>query len=87
MKNFTLFDEKFNLIKTIAKVNCGKGFRPYAISTNQKNQLYISNPKDHKILLTESFGSLGNGNDQFCCPSGICFKNNHLYSYKFIQWI
>ncbi len=84
-KSLTLYDEKFNLIKTIMQID-GEDLSPYGISMNEEHKLYISNRDQHRILMTDlefnkikMFGSKGNGNNQLNNPYGICYKDGHLY--------
>ena len=70
----------------IDKIN-GEVFIPYGIILDEnKMRLYISERKNHQILMTDiafnrvkSVGSLGNTNNQFNDPCGLCFGNNNKY--------
>jgi hypothetical protein len=84
-KNLTLYDENFNLLKTIETINNEK-ISPLGIAINEKSQLYIPNFDRHQIFMTDiefnkikSVGTLGNDNTQFKHPYGICYKNSNLY--------
>jgi hypothetical protein len=87
-KCLTLYNDNFSLINKIDKIN-GEVFIPYGIILDEnKMRLYISERKNHQILMTDiafnrvkSVGSLGNTNNQFNDPCGLCFGNNNKYIY------
>ena len=86
-KNLTLYDENFNLIKTVETLNKNYILNPYGISVDmEEKRLFISEKEKNKILMTDFefneikvIGTCGAGNQQFNNPCGIHFKTNHLY--------
>ena len=82
-----LYDQDFKLIRRVSKIN-GKHIVPEGLAINPNtNLLYISELKNHKILITDfqfnfikSFGSgQGTGLTQFNQPTDICYKNEKIY--------
>jgi hypothetical protein len=84
-KKLTLCDENFKCIKTVDKFD-EKSFYPEAVAFDGQNRIYITNRDSHDVILTDlnlnkikSFGSIGNGRDQFDDPCGICYINGLVY--------
>ena len=51
-RNLTIYDEEFNLIKTVDKIS-GEAFWPFGAVLNDKNQLYIIDFENDRIILTD----------------------------------
>jgi hypothetical protein len=83
-KCLMLYDENFNLLKTVDKIN-EVSFLPVGIASYDKH-LYITDKLNNCIIMLDfefnkikSIGSLGAYFNQFNKPSGICCKNGILY--------
>ncbi len=80
-----LYDQYLNHLKTVDNFD-GETFNPYGVALNDKNEIYISDRLNNRILMIDldfkkikSIGSKGYGKNEFRNPAGICFKNNKLY--------
>jgi hypothetical protein len=79
------YDENFRLLKSVNHFE-GLYIRINGL-TNSHSNLYISDSVHNQIIITDfdlnhkkSFGSLGNGDDQFNKPEGLCWsKSGCLY--------
>ncbi len=78
-----IYDQYFNLIKTVDKVN-NKDIAPNGIAFNKRNELYISDWEnnliymmDFNLNLIKSFGK--KGACEFVEPAGLCCKDDYLY--------
>jgi hypothetical protein len=80
-----LFDQNFKHLNTIEQIN-GEAFRPIGIDINKKDDIYISDHFNDRILMVDldfnlikAVGSRGSGQNQFNKPCGICFHYNKLF--------
>ena len=84
-KNFTLFDENFNKVRKIDRIE-DKIVEPYSLAVNNRVRIYIADHTGDQIILTDfefkkikSFGSKGSDLSHLDCPCGIFFRNERLY--------
>ena len=81
----TLYDESFNFIKQIVKINNDENIFVRGFAVNQeKSELYILEKKriivtDFDLNFIKYFGSEGEEDYQFNDPEDICFKDGFLY--------
>jgi hypothetical protein len=78
-----IYDQTFNLYSTVINDN---DIEPKGIAFNNRNELYISDSKhnciymmDFKLNSIKTFGTVGEGNDQFNRPFGLYCKEDLLY--------
>ncbi len=76
-----MFDDKFNIVKTLEKPGCNG-----IASNNLKNFIYVTNEVSHCVYMMDldlnvlkTFGSEGSDNTSLNKPYGVCFKDDRLY--------
>ena len=84
-----IYDKDFNLIKRIDKIDglLIDSFSPKSIASNSNEKIiYICDGDRNRILMTDFdfnlikfVGSYGIEDNQFSCPTDICYKNESLY--------
>jgi hypothetical protein len=84
--SISVVDEKFNIIKTIQKIDDKPISSPGSALNMEKNCIYVSNRSGHCVYMLDidlnmikSFGSEGKDKNSFKYPHGICFNDDYLY--------
>ena len=84
-KYLATFDQDFNLIEKIDKIN-NQTFEPFAISISKSDNFYVLDWERHCLIMTDlnfkfikSVGSKGSSMDRFCYPFSVVCKDNNLF--------
>jgi hypothetical protein len=81
----TIYDENFNEIKRVDRIN-DKIIDCYGVASDQNSFIFASSvvnncmhKLDMELNLIATFGVKGTTNGCLWVPTGICYYNNHLY--------
>jgi hypothetical protein len=84
-RNLVEYNEKYEKINVIYELN-GIPFGPISIALNNRNQIYICDYDNDRIIMTDlefneitCFNPTDDVTNELCNPKGLFYKNGHLY--------